>query len=77
MKISFDGLRRNIAEEFNALINEFEYQNNRLPEGSYINIRDEVATLRKSLGCLMACYDSRDIPEDFNDLSEEIKLNEL
>jgi hypothetical protein len=77
MKVSFDGLRKNIAEDFNSLISEFRYQNNRLPENSYINIRDEIANLRKSLGCLMACYDTRDMPEDFNDLSEEIELLEL
>jgi hypothetical protein len=73
MKVSFDGLRRNIAEDFNHLVLHMGL----IETVNRDYYRGLVDDLRKSLGCLMACYDSKEMPEDFNDLSEEIKLSEL
>jgi len=74
MKVSFDGLRRHIAEDFNALIGELHYQNPELKQET--NCDKLITNLRGSLGALMACYDSNE-EDDFNDLSEEIKLLKL
>lgn len=71
MKISFDGLRRNIALDFNDLAKRIKYLDLDNDLSAEMNI------LRGSIGGLIACYDSKQMPEDFNDLSEEIKLIEV
>ena len=71
MKVSFDGLRRNIAGDFNNLAERIKYLDLENDLSAEMNI------LRGSIGGLMACYDPEQMPDDFNDLSEEIKLLEL
>lgn len=76
MRISFDGLRRNIARDFNSLVEEIrdldiDYEDQKS------NLKELGNKLKETIGCLLACYDSEQIPEDFNDLSDEIKLLEL
>lgn len=71
MKISFDGLRRNIAGDFNDLAKRIKYLDLDNDLSAEMNI------LRSSIGGLLACYDSKEMPDDFNDLSSEIKLLEL
>jgi len=75
MKISFDNLRRNIASDFNTLIEEIkdldiDYEDQRS------NLRELGNNLRASIGGLLACYDKQQMPEDFNDLSD-LELEEL
>ncbi len=77
MKISFDNLRKNIAADFNALVDEIICQDKKLGQGACLNLDEEVKRLRSSLGALMSCYDSQQMPDDFNDLSEEVELLEL
>lgn len=74
MKVSFDGLRKNIAADFNVLVQEMQYLGD---ECSAKYLREYVNNLRGSIGGLLACYDSEQMPDDFNDLSGEIKLLEL
>lgn len=71
MKVSFDGLRKNIAGDFNDLAKRIKYLD--LDN----DLSAEMNTLRSSIGGLLACYDSKEMPDDFNDLSGEIKLLEL
>lgn len=76
MKISFDGLRKNIALDLNNLIESV----NESPNVSYLaenEIKPYLGSLRRSIGALLACYDRDQMPDDFNDLSDEIKLLEL
>lgn len=70
MKISFDGLRKNIAEDFNALIETIK-------SSPSADLCEDIGDLRASVGALLCCYDQLQMPDDFNDLSEEIKLLEL
>jgi hypothetical protein len=77
MKVSFDGLRRNIARDFNQVAKEVDDLKEILSTNEISWLRNDLGVLRSSLGALMACYDSEQAPEDFNDLSEEIKLLEL
>ena len=74
MKISFDGLRKNIADDFNELVKQI-FQT--LEDQDVEDLREHVGKLRGSLGGLMCCYDSNQIPDDFNDLSDEINLSNL
>jgi hypothetical protein len=76
MKISFDGLRRNIANDFNALVVEIISEDKKLGQGACLNLDDEVNRLRQSIGCLLACHDTHQQPDDFNDLSD-VELKEL
>jgi hypothetical protein len=75
MKVSFDGLRQNIASDFNALIEEvrdldIDYEDQRS------NLRELGNNLRASISCLLSCYDKDQQPDDFNDLSG-LELEEL
>jgi hypothetical protein len=62
MKISFNGLRKNIARAFNEVIREPNYSN-----------MDE---LRMHIANLIAVYDD-DVQGDFDDLSDDVKLLEV
>lgn len=72
MKISFDGLRKEIAYDYNNVIdavNQFEdlpYDAKKVLE----SLKIELYNLRASIGGLLACYDSEQMPDDFNDLSD-------
>lgn len=75
MKISFDGLRKNIAVNFNALAEDVQDLESFMDKKT--GLADRINKLRSSLGALMSCYDSEQMPDDFNDLSGKIKLLEL
>ena len=74
MKISFDNLRKHIAADFNVLVQEMKFLGD---ECSAKYLKEYVNNLRGSLGALMSCYDKNQMPDDFNDLSDQIKLLEL
>ncbi len=74
MKISFDNLRKNIAEEFNTLVEEIRSEELNLSKGSTLS--ESVHQLRCSIGILLCCFDKNQMPDDFNDLSD-IELLEL
>lgn len=74
MKISFDNLRKHIAADFNVLVQEMKFLGN---ECSAKYLKEYVNNLRGSLGALMSCYDKNQMPDDFNDLSDQIELLEL
>ncbi len=76
MKVSFDGLRKHIAADFNRVADETIYQGRR-EEKSLLRLKELLNDLRGSIGGLLACYDRDQMPDDFNDLSGEIKLLEL
>lgn len=69
MKISFDGLRRNIVRDFNSLVSTIK-------SAPSADLCDDVNNLRASIGCLLSCYDKDQQPDDFNDLSN-VELEEL
>ncbi len=71
MKVSFDGLRRNIAFDFNQLTKELNSVS--VDEEEVIKLTNQ---LRSSIGCLLSCYDKNQQPDDFNDLSD-LELEEL
>lgn len=75
MKILFDGLRKNIAGEFNNLVEEIRSEELNLSKGS--SLSEKMHQLRCSIGILLCCFDKDQMPDDFNDLSGEIKLLEL
>lgn len=74
MKISFDGLRKTIAADFNILVDEIKYHGDKC---LVRHLKEHVNDLRGSIGGLLACYDSEQILNDFNDLSEKVELFEL
>lgn len=74
MKISFDGLRKNIAADFNTLVEEIRSEELNIDKGS--SLSESVHQLRCSIGILLCCFDKDQMPDDFNNLSE-IKLLEL
>jgi hypothetical protein len=75
MKISFDNLRKTIAAEFNTLVEEIRSEELNISKGS--SLSESVHQLRCSVGILLCCFDQDQMPDDFNDLSGEIKLLEL
>ena len=72
MKVSFDGLRQNMARNFNDLVSDIRD----LDRQDIEHLKDSVNFLRSSIGCLLACYDKDQQPDDFNDLSG-LELEEL
>jgi len=76
MKVSFDGLRRNISKDFNNLALEIKDLGETISNFERENIHRLSNELRYSIGCLLSCYDKDQQPEDFNDLSD-VELKEL
>jgi hypothetical protein len=78
MKISFDGLRRNIAWEFNNLAAELAIipLDQPIMPSHLERIKRFANELRGSIGGMLCCYDENQQPEDFNDLSD-LELEEL
>ncbi len=77
MKASFDGLRQNIALNFNRVADEIKYQGGLKDEHkSVLRLKELAGDLRKSLGLLMLCEDKKQQPDDFNSLSD-LELEEL
>lgn len=70
MKVSFNGLRKNIAYDFNLVVERIKYLELDQDLGSEIN------RLKTSLDCLLACYDD-EVEGDFDSLSETINLEEI
>lgn len=71
MKVSFDGLRSNIAQAYNdhaTIINKLDY----LYESELHELKKSCEELRSMLGFLMIVQDDED-PDDCNDMSA-IKL---
>ena len=62
MKISFDGLRRNIARAFNDVVRDPSCEN--------------MEDLRMHIANLLAVYDD-DVKGDCNELSDDVKLLEV
>ena len=73
MKISFDGLRRRIAEDYNSLIDQTDSSHFGTTADRNA-VEGKISALRASLQALMSCYDPDQAP-DFTDLSE-IELKE-
>lgn len=63
MKVSFDGLRKQIARDYNKIAYELSHAND--PE----DVAERMQELRRSISCLLCCYDDK-CPDDINDLSE-------
>ena len=63
MKVNFDGMRKNIADDYNALANAMLYAYE--PE----DVTERMQELRQSIACLLCCYDDK-CPDDVNDLSD-------
>lgn len=76
MKISFDNLRKHIGYDFNAVAQSVESSRKFLPPPQLKELTENMNILRGSIGGLLACYDPKEMPVDFNDLSGEIELLE-
>ena len=64
MKLSFDGIRKNLARTFNDLVEtELSYEQ-----------REIMRDMRQIVGGLLCAYDPRDQPDDCNMLADEIEL---
>ena len=64
MKLSFDGIRKHLAETFNDLAEtklSFEQ-------------REIMRDMRRIVGGLLCAYDPRDQPDDCNMLADEVEL---
>lgn len=70
MKVSFDGIRKNIARSYNEVVRCFVDESEQETE-------EALMELRQRLRALMACYDPEKQPEDFNDLDDIIILTSL
>lgn len=67
MKLSFDGIRENLANTFNDLANtELSYEQ-----------REIMRDMRRFVGGLLCAYDPRDQPNDCNMLADKIRLLEI
>ena len=67
MKVSFDGLRRNIAGSFNEMVRKLDGADLRESQ------MEAIENLRGSIGGLLSIYDST-ADNDFHDLSDRVKL---
>ena len=65
MKVSFDGLRKNIAADFNALVEEIVEQDTKLGQGACLNLSEEINRLRCSLDALMSCLKAENIQRNY------------
>lgn len=64
MKLSFDGIRKNLAGAYNDLAStELSYEQ-----------REIMRWMRQCVGGLLAAYDPRDQPSDCNMLADEVEL---
>lgn len=67
MKLSFDGIRMNLVQEFNELAcTALSFQQRKL-----------MRELRSTVGVLLAAYDKRDQPDDCNMLADRFTLIEI
>ncbi len=76
MNVSFDGLRKNMAtahEELFNVLEEASSQNSWRLEESIEKAKLKMDELTRFIGGLMCCYDPNE-KDDFNDLSDEVKL---
>lgn len=64
MKLSFDGIRKNLARAFNELA-ETELSPEQL---------EPMRFLRQVVGGLLCAYDERDMPGDCNMLADKVEL---
>lgn len=64
MKLSFDGIRKNLARTFNDLAEtDLSFEQ-----------REIMRDMRMVVGGLLAAYDPRDQPGDCNMLADEVEL---
>lgn len=65
MKVSFDGMRKNISGAYNRLTEKYN--------SGEVNLSEELWDLQNGIACLISIYDD-DCPDDINVL--EIDLEE-
>ncbi len=70
MKVSFDGIRKNIARAYNEVVRCFVDESEEATENALME-------LRQMLQGLMACYDPEKQPGDFNELVDDVVLTSL
>lgn len=75
--ISMDGLRRSLARNYNNLVGQLETELEKMDECDKWFIVEAILELRADIATLLACYDKRDMPEDWNMLYDEIKLESI
>ena len=67
MKLSFDGIRKNLARYFNELAEtELSFEQ-----------REIMRDMRGIVGGLLCAYDPRDQPDDCNMLADKVELVEI
>ena len=77
MTVSMDGLRRVMAADFNELVRRLRPL---LEDKTDFDTKAAIETLmelRSDIGGLLACYDPREQPKDWNMLADEIDLEEI
>lgn len=67
MKLSFDGIRKNLARSFNDLAEtDLSFEQ-----------REIMREMRQIVGGLLCAYDPRDQPDDCNMLADSVELLEI
>ena len=72
MKVSFDGLRTNIAKSFNRVAEEIKEVSS--DRDGFEELKEATMDLRSMIAGLLGCQIPEDMPADGNDLSFKIKL---
>lgn len=77
MNVSMDGLRRNMARDFNELVSDLRPIFDGITDPEMKQAIESLMELRSDIGALLACSDPREQPKDWNMLADEIDLFEI
>lgn len=81
MEVSMNGLRKNMARDFNKAVSEFRELRSTMSHlsdsvnDSLDRLGEHLSDLRSVLGGLLGCFDPED--KNFDDLSETVKLSKI
>jgi len=75
--VSMDGLRRVMAADFNELVRRLRPLLEDKTDFETKAVIETLMELRSDIGGLLACYDPREQPKDWNMLADEIDLEEI
>ena len=77
MTVCMDGLRRTMAEDFNHLVRILKPELESVNELGRLELIGAIMDLRGDIGGLLACYDPREQPKDWNMLADDIDLENV
>lgn len=73
MKVSFDGMRKSLAHDFNALVQTVDQSWDTVGDGfsnrcAFMNIQRRLNNLATDVNAMMCLYDN-DVSDDFNEIN--------